>query len=442
MFWGPRDYESIRSWIPDGDADLQRAWLHDYSRAVEWMRQVGVPVSERFSPIMTIGVGYPIKIPYLHDLHRKRIEMSKNGSKVQLNTQVLRLLQEFPGLPGSRVIGAILRCAPSSEGAPQTYIEVTAKNVILATGGFQGSSEMRSRYIGSGTDTIFVRSNKGSVGDGLTIASQVGAGTSRGMGTFYGHLLAAPLRREDVDPEDFLSLAQYQSKHCLLLNEAGKRFVDESLGDEIVNQHLARQENRRGFLLFDDKTRRDHCLTALFPNAGDIDRLELARSRGCNVASASTIEGLVSLLEGLGIDGAQTHRTIKQYHQAVVRGEADISLAPQVGRGGTAPASLIGGQAPFFAMEVQPSITFTYGGIRIDEKGHALTPDNIVIPGLLAAGVDAGGFSNVGYAGGLALAFVTGFWAAREVSRDMGLPELSLPEVNPQDSDLVVTSHL
>lgn len=42
-----------------------------------------------------------------------------------------------------------------------------------------------------------------------------------------------------------------ESKHCLLLNEAGKRFVDESLGDEIVNQYLAKQENRRGFLLFE-----------------------------------------------------------------------------------------------------------------------------------------------------------------------------------------------
>lgn len=60
----------------------------------------------------------------------------------------------------------------------------------------------------------------------------------------------------------------------------------------------------------------------------------------------------------------------------------------------------------------------------------------------MVAGVDAGGFSNVAYAGGLALAFVTGFWAAREIARDMGLPEPRLPEVHPQDRDLVVTSHL
>ena len=80
-------------------------------------------------------------------------------------------------------------------------------------------------------------------------------------------------------------------------------------------------------------------------------------------------------------------------------------------------------------------ITFTYGGIAIDAKGHALTPDKSKIPGLLVAGVDAGGFSNLGYAGGLALAFVTGLWAAREVARDLGLPEPRLPLPDARDGE-------
>jgi hypothetical protein len=80
-------------------------------------------------------------------------------------------------------------------------------------------------------------------------------------------------------------------------------------------------------------------------------------------------------------------------------------------------------------------ITFTYGGIAIDAKGHALTPDKSKIPGLLVAGVDAGGFSNLGYAGGLALAFVTGLWAAREAARDLGLPEPHLPLPDVRDGE-------
>ena len=79
-------------------------------------------------------------------------------------------------------------------------------------------------------------------------------------------------------------------------------------------------------------------------------------------------------------------------------------------------------------------ITFTYGGIAIDSQGHALTSDNAVIPGLFVAGVDAGGFSNLGYAGGLALAFVTGLWAARETCRELGLSEPRLPVADARDA--------
>lgn len=84
--------------------------------------------------------------------------------------------------------------------------------VVLATGGFQGSPGMTSKYLGQGSDNIFVRSNRGSVGDGLNLAIEAGAGTSRGMNTYYGHLLAAPLRAEDVNPKDYLPLAQYREK--------------------------------------------------------------------------------------------------------------------------------------------------------------------------------------------------------------------------------------
>lgn len=64
-----------------------------------------------------------------------------------------------------------------------------------------------------------------------------------------------------------------------------------------------------------------------------------------------------------------------------------------------------------------------------------MTADNNRIPGLQVAGVDAGGFSNLGYAGGLALAFVTGFWAAKEVARELNLPLPKLPPADPRGAE-------
>lgn len=107
------------------------------------------------------------------------------------------------------------------------YYKVQAKQVVLAMGGFQGNAGLTSTHLGQGGDNIFVRSNKGSVGDGLTLATAVGAGTSRGMNTYYGHLLAAPLREEDVDLQDFLSLAQYR-EHTTTILITGKTGADDT----------------------------------------------------------------------------------------------------------------------------------------------------------------------------------------------------------------------
>ena len=121
-------------------------------------------------------------------------------------------------MPGSRIVGAIIRRGPV-DGAGVVYYEVKAQHVVLATGGFQGNAELTSMHLGHGGDNIFVRSNRGSVGDGFRLATAVGSGTSRGMNTYYGHLLAAPLRSEEVNPNEFLSLAQYRaygpSRHSL-----------------------------------------------------------------------------------------------------------------------------------------------------------------------------------------------------------------------------------
>lgn len=152
------------------------------------------------------GIGFPINIPHLHQYHQQRLRNSNTNSEIFTNTSVVKLLQENPDVRGSRIVGAIIR----RDGA---YHEVRAKQVVLATGGFQGNAGLTSTHLGQGGDNIFVRSNKGSVGDGLTLATAVGAGTSRGMNTYYGHLLAAPVRAEDVDPKDFLSLAQYRMYH-------------------------------------------------------------------------------------------------------------------------------------------------------------------------------------------------------------------------------------
>lgn len=54
--WGPKNYHSLRSWVPTGEPALQAAWMRDYLPAVQWMRENGVPTASLFNGIMTIGI--------------------------------------------------------------------------------------------------------------------------------------------------------------------------------------------------------------------------------------------------------------------------------------------------------------------------------------------------------------------------------------------------
>ncbi|MCQ8187030.1 FAD-binding protein [Streptomyces rugosispiralis] len=58
---------------------------------------------------------------------------------------------------------------------------------------------------------------------------------------------------------------------------------------------------------------------------------------------------------------------------------------------------------PYVAYHAVAGLTFTFGGIRIDQDGRALGADGAPVPGLYAAGEAIGGLFYGDYPGGAAL---------------------------------------
>ena len=64
-------------------------------------------------------------------------------------------------------------------------------------------------------------------------------------------------------------------------------------------------------------------------------------------------------------------------------------------------------------IEAAPAITFSLGGLLFDDAARVRARHGGTVPGLLAAGADAGGLYLGAYAGGLAPALIFGQTAAR-----------------------------
>src|SRR5690606_627250 len=107
-----------------------------------------------------------------------------------------------------------------------------------------------------------------------------------------------------------LPLTQYHSKACVVVNVYGRRFADESRGDEVTNQRLFRQPGSRGVVLCDERVRTEHAIAAPYPHGQVVDRIELAREQGARVATAGTLDELIEEVSGWGVHGERLRRTL------------------------------------------------------------------------------------------------------------------------------------
>lgn len=387
VLWTVRSVEDFRRHVPTGDPELGRVVVEELPRVVECVRRTGAEVSE---PVEVLyGRGHRIDVATYVERAAQRVV--DGGGWVLPGRLVDHLLFE------DGVVGARLRDAESA-------VDLRAPKVLLATGGAQGSSAHLADLLGEDRwRHVLLRANSYSTGDGIRLATAVGAALHGEPTAFYGHLVAHPTDR--FTPAEFTRLAMAFSTDGVVVDAGGERFVDESLADTITAQAVARLPGAKAVLLFDDAVRRGPAVTPSVRGTVQYDKVAEAAQAGARVATAPTWSELCEALRAWGFDGAVALRTVESFNDAIEAGGAP-PRAPRVGnrRPLTAP--------PFHAIEVRPAITFTQRGIAIDEWARALDRDGEPIPGLYAAGADVGHVYNGGYAGGLALAGAFGRRAA------------------------------
>ncbi len=305
------------------------------------------------------------------------------GMEIRYDTKGIKLLQDQQG----NVIGVTVK-------GPQGFEDLHAKAVVLASGGFESNSEMRTRYLGQGWELAKVRGIPYNTGDGIKMALDIGA---QPHGHWSGcHAVAWDL---NAPPTGDRTITELYQKHSypfgLIVNIEGKRFVDEGAdfrnytyakyGREILTQPM-------GFAaqIFDDKTK--HLLRDEY------------RIQQVTKAETNSIEALA---EQLGIDRDGLVQTIKDYNAACQAGEYNPTVLDGVRTDGVTPPksnwALPIDTPPYLGFAVTCGITFTFGGLRIDPRGQVLDTENNPMPGLYAAGELVGGLFYHNYPGGSGL---------------------------------------
>jgi tricarballylate dehydrogenase len=274
------------------------------------------------------------------------------------------------------------------------FREIETKAVVLACGGFESNTEMRTRYLGPGWELAKVRGTQFNTGDGIRMALDIGAQS-------YGHWSGCHAVAWDMNAPAFgdRNIADLFQKHSypfgLIVNVDGKRFVDE--GADLRNYTYAKygkeilaQPQRVAFQLFDQKTK--HLLR---------DEYFIPQA---SVVEANTIEDLA---DGLGIDVSALAQTVAEYNAAVQPGEYNPTALDGKRTEGIEPPksnwALTLDEPPYMGYAVTCGITFTFGGLKINAQTQVIDTEDAPIPGLYAAGELTGGLFYNNYPGGSGL---------------------------------------
>lgn len=384
--WTAEDFDTLRRTNPDGEEAQARTLIDGYDAVCEFIASLGTDISPKlaYDGVQSFpGWTRSVDMQQYMGLARRSVEAA--GGFVVTRSTVSQLRIGPDGVGGGTVDG------------PDGMVEVDARWTLLASGGFQNDRDLRALHIGPQAADVAVRSNRQSDGQGLRLGQSAGAATSRYMDGFYGHTVPYPIELP-MAQQDFLPFAQfYLSPRSILIDAAGKRFTDESRGYYLNAQAVARLPMGRALVLFDDALRIDDS------ERYGVDRFDFAERRGANVARAESWAGIAQKVALRGYAGVE--QAIDAFHRGIA-GENPLDPPRAANR---RPLT----EGPFHAIEVQPAITFTHGGLRIDARARVLDNRGAPIPGLLAAGADAGGTYHRAYAGGLSMASTFGLAAAK-----------------------------
>lgn len=280
---------------------------------------------------------------------------------------------------------------------------IKTNSVIVCTGGYAGNKELMDKY-GINTENMSIQGIP-HTGDGLLMATQIGAAPDIG-GILVGGPGPATKAKVQINTgtdtvEMRLGFFAHVSKgYMIWVNKFGRRFVGEAEQHGFESSNAARrQPNNLVFAIIDNNMVKlaGSEYNVMNPDAktppiapGSVEKAVKQAVTNDDSDLSKMADSWEQIAQWIGCDPKVLQATIDEYNEACDCGH-DAIFAKN--REYLLPLR----NPPFYAFRCICNIMNTLGGVRINEKMEVLNQEHLPIPGLYAAGNDAGSWTTDTY---------------------------------------------
>lgn len=297
--------------------------------------------------------------------------------------------------------GFVRRLTVTSKGFP---LEVRAKVVIASSGGFQANIEWLKQGWGEAAENFLIRGTP--YAKGVVLKSLLGQGVASVGDPAQCHAVAIDGRSPKFDGGIATRLDCVP--FSVVVNKHGQRFYDE--GQDVWPKRyaiwgrlVAQQPDQLAYSIIDSRSERLF-MPSIFP-----------------AIKADTVGALATKL---GLDPDALEATISQFNAACQPGTFDSARLDGLHTAGlevdkTNWARPIA-EPPFIGYPLRPGITFTYLGVKVNDRAQVIMEDGRPAANLFASGeIMAGSILGKGYLAGFGMAIGTVFGriAGQEAAR-------------------------
>ncbi|HHT7804385.1 TPA: flavocytochrome c [Streptococcus suis] len=361
--------ETLKGGKGTNDPELLRYLVDNSASAIDWLDGLGITLSN----LTTTG-----------GMSEKRTHRPADGSAVGgylVNGLYYNLVErEVPIFVNANVTklqendGAVTGVEVEIAGETK---KISAKAVVLATGGFGADLEMVAK-LNPALEGYVTTNQEGSTGDGIALAESKGAAT-----VDMEQIQIHPTVEQETS---YLITEAVRGEGAILVDANGERFVNELETRDKVSAAINSLDPNYAYVIFDD---------ALKDRVKAIAQYE---EKGLVKTGAT----LADLAKEIGVPADALQTTLDTWNKAV----ADKNDAA-FGRTSGMDHALNTGS--YHAIKVAPGIHHTMGGVKINTNTEVLKADGSAISGLYAAGEVTGGVHGQNRIGGNAVADIIVF---------------------------------